>query len=363
MRNFIPEQERIQKLLKINSRGLTVGEISKELNLNRNSVAKYLELLLIEGNVEKRTIGPAKLYFPSKKIPILKLLNYASEGILVLDDKLNIIQANNTIITYLKQDREEVLGKNIYDLDIYALDSQDFLDHLKTLVSDSEFGGEYSYIKNGKRKYVRYKILNSCFGRDLCGKVLMFEDITSQKEYENKLKFDLKFENLISQIAIEFIYVKKEEINNLIQNSIKKIANEANVDNSFIYLFNKNRDTTYKIYKWSREENLDVKDISYFPTAGLESWLETLTKFDPVICYYSKLKKEFIVERAFMEKYDIKTFILYPLMHNGDLVGFYGFSNKKENRYWKNSTSLLNTAGRIFVEVMKKNGVLDQYYK
>lgn len=48
---------RIRGLLKIYPRGLTISEISQRLKCNRNSVAKYLEILQISGTVEMQQMG------------------------------------------------------------------------------------------------------------------------------------------------------------------------------------------------------------------------------------------------------------------------------------------------------------------
>ncbi|HPA07350.1 MAG TPA: histidine kinase, partial [Methanoregulaceae archaeon] len=74
---------RIKKLLKARPKGLTISDISHNLKINRNSVAKYLEILLITGQVEMRMYGNAKVYYLSHRVPISSMLKFANELILV----------------------------------------------------------------------------------------------------------------------------------------------------------------------------------------------------------------------------------------------------------------------------------------
>jgi IS30 family transposase len=60
---------RIKELLDKNERGLTIAEIANQLNLNRHTVAKLCERMLIEKKINYDEKGPAKVYYsvgPSK---------------------------------------------------------------------------------------------------------------------------------------------------------------------------------------------------------------------------------------------------------------------------------------------------------
>ena len=53
---------KIRKYLGKQTQTKTITEISRNLDIGRNTVAKYLELLKIQGLVEERTVGQAKLW-------------------------------------------------------------------------------------------------------------------------------------------------------------------------------------------------------------------------------------------------------------------------------------------------------------
>ena len=65
------ELEKIKKIVNKNPRGTTIKEISQKIGINRNVVAKYLDVLQITGGVEVEEFGRSKVYFPSKSIPYI----------------------------------------------------------------------------------------------------------------------------------------------------------------------------------------------------------------------------------------------------------------------------------------------------
>ena len=53
---------KIRRYLGKQTQTKTITEISRSLDIGRNTVAKHLELLKIQGLVEERTVGQAKLW-------------------------------------------------------------------------------------------------------------------------------------------------------------------------------------------------------------------------------------------------------------------------------------------------------------
>ena len=112
MDSYQKELAQIKTLLKNNPKGMTVTDISHELKINRNSVAKYLDVMRVSGHVEMITFGPAKVFFPSNRVPMSVMLNYVSDYILIVDKKLRLTQVNDTFLDFIKEDRDKILDKD-----------------------------------------------------------------------------------------------------------------------------------------------------------------------------------------------------------------------------------------------------------
>ena len=59
-------EEKILKLLSQHHEGITITDISRFLNIHRNTASKYAYGLLKSGNLERRQIGMAYLYYIKK---------------------------------------------------------------------------------------------------------------------------------------------------------------------------------------------------------------------------------------------------------------------------------------------------------
>ena len=64
----------IKDLLKENPQGLSITDIVKVVDINRNTAGRYLENLLISGQVEMRRLGMAKIYVLSQRVPLSAVL-------------------------------------------------------------------------------------------------------------------------------------------------------------------------------------------------------------------------------------------------------------------------------------------------
>ena len=70
---------RITDLLVEHPQGLSITEIVKKIDINRNTAGRYLENLLVSGQVEMRHFGMAKIYALSNRIPQSAMLSISSD--------------------------------------------------------------------------------------------------------------------------------------------------------------------------------------------------------------------------------------------------------------------------------------------
>ncbi len=110
------DQKKIDKIkqeLKWHPGGITISALSSKMKLNRNLVAKYLDLLLISGQVSITITGTAKVYSLSRRVPLNELLNFVSDSVILLDGNLKILQVNENLLTLLCERRDSLIGKKL----------------------------------------------------------------------------------------------------------------------------------------------------------------------------------------------------------------------------------------------------------
>jgi len=138
MQDYLYEISRIKDLLKQNLEGMSVTDISKALNKNKNTIGRYLDILLVSGQVDMRTYGMAKVFTLSQRVPLSAMLSYSKELIMVLDNESRIIDVNENFLTLLKLTRQDTLGKNIEFLSPPDIDVHELLEALETGSGEKE---------------------------------------------------------------------------------------------------------------------------------------------------------------------------------------------------------------------------------
>jgi PAS domain S-box-containing protein len=181
---------RIKRLLKSRPKGLTISDVSQNLKINRNSVAKYLEILLITGQVEMRLYGNAKVYYLSQRVPISDMLKFATELILILDTDLKIADVNENFLRFFSLSRENVLGCEVKQLNVPALSSLNLAPLPEEEGEPGEFPRDIHFTQNGEEKHLKVKVVPTVFDDGNRGLTLIIEDVTLPTQYEHELRIN-----------------------------------------------------------------------------------------------------------------------------------------------------------------------------
>jgi hypothetical protein len=103
--------DRLKQILKWHPRGITISDLASKMEINRNLIAKYLDILLISGQVEMQVIGAAKVYFLSQRVPISSILEFSSDMLIILDGNQKIVQINEPVLLMLNKKKEMLIGE------------------------------------------------------------------------------------------------------------------------------------------------------------------------------------------------------------------------------------------------------------
>lgn len=98
-------------LLQKETHGLSISDISRKIDLNRNSVAKYLSVLVTLGKVEKHTVGSAKVYLASSRLSLLDLFDYIQDSVVIVDSDHMVRGITLACCDRLGLSKTEVIGR------------------------------------------------------------------------------------------------------------------------------------------------------------------------------------------------------------------------------------------------------------
>jgi PAS domain S-box-containing protein len=94
MEEYQAEIIRIRQQLAAHPEGLSITEISGMLAMNRNTVAKYMDILQIQGAVDGRRKGTSKVFYLSERLPVTSLRKVCTRPFFVVDQDGGLIDVN-----------------------------------------------------------------------------------------------------------------------------------------------------------------------------------------------------------------------------------------------------------------------------
>ena len=193
MQSYQKEIAQIEQILKDNPKGMTVTDIARKIKTNRNSVAKYLDIMRISGLVEMITFGPAKVFFPSRRIPISKMLNFTSDYVMVFDKDLKIVLINETFLGFMNVDEGEIIGQYIDNITLPMFNKDlDLSSDVKDAFEGKEFTRDIVLDIDGEDMHCIVRIIPTVFEDGQHAVALVMKDVTTQKIVEEALRMQQK---------------------------------------------------------------------------------------------------------------------------------------------------------------------------
>lgn len=187
MQDYQQELIVIRDLLKKNPNGMSVTDISKALKKNKNTIGRYLDILLISGQVDMRTYGMAKVYSLSQRVPLSAMLSYSKELIMVLDSESRIYDINSNFLNLLHLSRAETIGKNISFLQSPEVDVHELLENLSSDMGEKECTITFQVRENGERIF-HEKCIPTVFDDGAQGITIILEDETNRILAEREIR-------------------------------------------------------------------------------------------------------------------------------------------------------------------------------
>ena len=180
--------DQIKDLLRKNPQGLSITDIVKAVNINRNTAGRYLENLLVSGQVELRRFGMAKIYRISQRVPLSAVLSISAESVIQLDSFLRIVFVNESFCSLAGTDSTNLVGKNIEYTPVGLVFDElfvKFIERIREGVTGNEWSGEINLRSKGIIVFCR--IAPTVFEDGRRGVSILLEDITGRKQGERAL--------------------------------------------------------------------------------------------------------------------------------------------------------------------------------
>ena len=104
---------KILDVLKEHPDGLSITDLAALLAMNRNSVSKYLAILQQQGSVDMRLVGVAKIYCPTRRLPVAAVRRFCSPNLIVVDHNLEVLEVSDTLAGILGTTPEALTSRPV----------------------------------------------------------------------------------------------------------------------------------------------------------------------------------------------------------------------------------------------------------
>jgi len=205
-RDYRQELNPIKSLLRQNPEGMSVTGIAKALKKNKNTTGRYLDILLISGQVDMRKYGMTKVFTLSQRVPLSAMLSYSKELIITLDTESTIIDVNNNFLSLLNLTRREIIGKKLAQVKSPSTDIHNLKHNPSEPLKKSNRVISFLVIGVGERIFKQTKI-PSVFDDGTEGITIILSEITQEilkkrEIREREERFRMMAENIQDGLAI-----------------------------------------------------------------------------------------------------------------------------------------------------------------
>lgn len=122
MEEYVQEISRIKEALEQHPEGLSITDIAGLLHINRNSVAKYMDILQIQGSVDGKKRGTSKVYFITHRVAVSSLGKVCHQPFAVFDQDGRAIDHNTLFSTMTGLGSDQIAGQPLENLPFRILD-------------------------------------------------------------------------------------------------------------------------------------------------------------------------------------------------------------------------------------------------
>ena len=204
--------ERIKDLLQDNPQGLSITGIVRTLPINRNTASKYLDTLLVTGQVEMRHFGMAKIYTLSHRLPVTSVLSISSEYVLQVDQYFRVIFINAPFLDLLKISERDIVGKKINNTPVPVFFKEEYSLLIRWInegLSGVERRGELALAARDRTFSCR--VTPAVFSEGQRGVSVLLKDITAKKHDEMQIQeSETRFRSIV-EATTDGILVTDEE--------------------------------------------------------------------------------------------------------------------------------------------------------
>ncbi len=269
----------------------------------------------------------------------------------------HITRINSAMLHQYRAKEEEFLHLTPYDLFLHDLDYgrqilRGLFDkgrwHVET--DERRFDGTNMWVEGD------YICLYDEQGR-ITGHFGVQADITERKQAEENLKFQLKFEKMVSEISSHFISLPAQQIDDGINHVLQTVGTFFNVDRTYIFQFSDDGIFMSNTHEWCANGIASQMSKAQNDRIDALPWWDQMIRTNEYVHIpdVNELPSEAKAEKAIFQSHSIQSLLCVPLVVNRSIAGFFGLDTVK-NRivFTPDQVLLLNIVAEIMSNALAR---------
>jgi diguanylate cyclase (GGDEF)-like protein len=177
--------------------------------------------------------------------------------------------------------------------------------------------------------------------------------------YESRLKENSDQASLhksVAAISTDFIGINQLTVGKTVSRMLESLGTILGADRSYIFLFDRRKNTASCKYLWSSDGAAEVKHLENLPFFMYPWWGEQMRKNGLVsISDTAALPAEAEMEKTLFAKHKVKSILTVPLYNEDQQRGFIGISSSEKPKNWREDhVSMLRVMSSLAAEAFTK---------
>ena len=277
-------------------------------------------------------------------------------AIVIIDKDSKIFMANSIFEKVSGYSIDELRGKSFIQFLVPEYVDVVLENHHRRQLDPDHTPAKYEVKCIAKHGQVRDVIVTAALLPD-SKTVVSLLDITERNKAEIAVKRQVESQNLLLKISQDFTKVLAEDIDELINLTLKKIGEFDNDDRCYVFLFSDDGSTMSNTHEWCREGiKAEIDNLQDIPVDIPQWWMKKLRKLENInIPRVTELPPEAQAEKEILQAQEIQSLVVVPITYESSLIGYLGFDSVRLEKSWpEDRISLLNVVANIFANALQR---------
>ena len=180
-------------------------------------------------------------------------------------------------------------------------------------------------------------------------------DITELIDSRQNLSYRYEIEKLVTGISLDFEGILQEDIDKVINRTLKKIGEFSNIDRSYVFMLRKNDEYLDNTHEWCSEGiNPEINNLQNLPSSIFPWWMKKLKRLEHIFIQDTdNMLPEASSEQEILLSQNIISLLVVPIHYKKKLLGFMGFDSVWEEKFWQDADiHLLKAVGNIIANAV-----------